>query len=128
MAQAIIIDESTKKRINEIKSYAEAHPYSLEQMEEMDRNPHNIDDAEMRKFRTVVPFNLCVCYVIETQLVNKEPVVMRHMSVYMDGQHKLPNPFAVSMMMEEFGFKSELKDCHVFLADNDTIINVMERY
>lgn len=128
MANAVVIDDKVRYRLKAIKLYAETHIYTLDELEEMDKYPEDVDAAEMAKYRTTVPFNLCVCYVIETQLFKEEPMLFRHLSMYIHGQRTVPNVFAVEMIMEEFGFKSPLRDCHKFLADNNTIVHVMEKY
>jgi len=140
----LIIDNNTKAQIKKIVDYAENHPVSLTYMEGVAKgeNPPPGDNSNYR---------CMLCYLgkpgtgyscVYTIDQSKTKQWMRHLSVAVDGDGS-PQPIAIDMLMQEFGFRGRLcedngqikKDSEISVyiegeddPDSSQAVNVVEYY
>lgn len=120
----LIIDEEAKARIKEVKEYAERNHYSIDDLLDI-KNGAQEPPGDNGFFSCHLMNGYRVVYTIEDQ---PSVGLVRHMSISLNEQ--LPPVPSVQIIMEEFGFESQLQDCFLFLEDTPTgkAINVLEAY
>lgn len=120
----LIIDEEAKARIKEVKDYAERNHYSIDDLLDI-KNGAQEPPGDNGFFSCHLMNGYRVVYTIEDQ---PSVGLVRHMSISLNEQ--LPPVPSVQLIMEEFGFESQLQDCFLFLEDtpNGKAINVLEPY
>lgn len=96
----LIIDDNVRMEIQRVKRNAEKFPISLKKMKKLMKG-EGAPGGDDPKFKLLVPAMFKVVYTHETQPGN---VLCRHLSMSIADPEKLPNPLAVQMMCEEFGF------------------------
>jgi hypothetical protein len=129
MGRVMLIDSLIKDKLRQLKETAESTPFTLQQMIDFEERGENVTKEEVMKYRVLVPHNVVVTFLIETQLSNNDtPILVRHLSMFLLDMKTPPHPAMVEHIMEELGFKTPLKECFVFFKENDKIVNVIEHY
>jgi hypothetical protein len=107
-----IIDNSLRQRLYELVQNAEANIYTIDDLLDIykKRKP---PPGDLKNFTATLPFGYKIVYSIEVQLTKR----VRHLSVSVNQQHKLPNVEVVKEIMRTIGFTNDLKKCFVKLED-----------
>lgn len=110
----LVIDDTTRAQIKQVVDYAENHPLTRSYVEGIaeGRNPPPGDNPEYRCMLSYMgkPGTGYSCVYTIDQSQNSEtgePVWLRHLSVAVDLDGS-PQPIAIDMLMQEFGFKERL--------------------
>lgn len=101
MATPLVVDENVRMEILRVKRNAENNPIPFEVL--LQRTPLGGDP----RFHLFIPFGFKVVYTHEMQHGDIE---CRHLSMSLDKPGRVPNPVAVQMIAEEFGFVNKLID------------------
>lgn len=120
----LILDEEAIEKINRMVAHAETHIFTMDDLLDI-YNKQGTIAGDMEEFTVVLPFGYRIVFSIEVQ----NPGKMRHLSMSVDEDGKLPNPVAVQEIMKATGFTNELENCLVKLEDispTRQAINVME--
>lgn len=120
----LIIDDIVRARIGDVIAYAEHNVLSMDDLLDI-HNKQGPAPGDMIGYVCFIPFGYNVVYSIEEQ----NPGKMRHLSISVDEDGKLPSPSAVEFIMQLFGFKKDLKECIVIKQDcspTRECINVLE--
>lgn len=124
-----MIGEKERSAIAELIAKAALRPTPLENMKRAAEHKRTTGDAfnAMNEAATIdIPLGYAVTYTHEEQ----PGAVCRHMSVSTAGAPGTgPNPLAVGMLMQEFGFKNDLSGAFSYLdtlRDGRLVINVIE--
>lgn len=120
----LIIDEDVKSQIDSLVKYAERNPISMDYLLDQ-KNGQEPPPGDYSEFTRNLPFGYRVVFTIELQPTGK----VRHLSMSVSEDKKLPNEFAVQEIMNLIGFKNELKKCMVSLepiSPKREAINVLE--
>ena len=122
----LILDKNVKAKIQRIKEYARENFTPLEVMESLAESapaPGGLN----KDFTMFVPMGYTVTYTEEEQ---PGKIMCRHLSMSIHHKGSVPNPLAIQMMLEEFGFVNDLNTAIVwkekFSADDQIAINVVE--
>jgi hypothetical protein len=123
MAVPLVIDEVARQRIAEVKKFADENFIDESQMQSIIASgwaPGDIDGYSVN-----LQFGFRVVYTIE-----KHPGGwMRHLSMSLAIPDRGPSPYAVDMVLEEFGFRGRVTDNKSKMAvymEQDSIVNVIE--
>jgi hypothetical protein len=120
----LILDSNILFELRMLVKYAEEHPFSMDDL--LDMYNKAIPNTGERKEHVVhIPFGYTVVYGIENQV----PGSIRHMSMSLNQEYRVPSPEAVQIIMVALGFKSKLDDCKVYMEDvcpHIQAINVIE--
>lgn len=117
----LVLDETAKDKIREIKQYAENNPYSMDDLLDI-MNGAQEPPGNNAFFSCYIPQGFSVVYTIENQVEGP----LRRMSISCNGG--LPPVPAVEMLMQEFGFENELQNCFLHMENGGKAINVIEKY
>lgn len=124
-----MIGAKEREAIAALVEKAAARPTPLENMKRAAAHKRKSGDAfnAMNEASTIdLPIGFAVTYTHEEQ----PGAVCRHMSVSVNGGPGVgPNPHAVSLLMQEFGFVNQLTGAFVYqdaLRDGRLVINVIE--
>lgn len=127
--RALMIGAKEKAAIAELIDKALLRPTPRDVMERATAHKNKTGDAfnAMNEASTIeLPIGFAVTYTHEEQ----PGAVCRHMSVSVDGKPGTgPDPHAVAMLMEEFGFKNRFGEAFMHLdtmRDGSLVINVIE--
>lgn len=120
----LIIDEAAKERIKEVKEYAERNHYSIDDLLDI-KNGAQEPPGDNGFYSCHLMTGYRVVYTIEHQ---PSIGLVRHMSISLNEQ--LPSVPSVKLIMDEFGFESQLEECYTFIENTPTgkAINVLEVY
>lgn len=119
-----IIDEDVKLKINNLVAHAEKNPFSMDDLLDL-MNKQGKPAGDFDEFSLDLPFGYRIVYSIEQQ----PPGDVRHLSISVSEDGKLPNDIVVREVMKLIGFDNELENCMVRLEDispNRQAINVLE--
>lgn len=119
---ALVIGPDERARMADVIALAERRPVPLEVLEHS--TPENIVGL-YGDFTFDIPMGFTVIYTHEVQRQG----LMRHMSMSVHLNGRVPNPVAVQMVMKEMGFVNDLAHCYWWeeaVGDGDTAINVIE--
>lgn len=120
----LIFDNEVLYKINLLKSYAEEHKISVDDLlDTINKQMKPVGDY--KGYTITIPTGYRIVYSIEEQTIGD----VKHLSVSVDEDGVLPNPTAVEMIMKEFGFKESLDNCKVFLeqiSKNRKAVNILE--
>lgn len=115
--RALIIDSDAKLRIKALFDYAMECPFSMDDV--LDRiSPTNPTPPPGSNpvFRIELAIGYKVVFTIEDQPSTGN---ICHISISVDAPDKLPQPYAVEMIMKEFGFPGEdLSEALEFWIEN----------
>jgi hypothetical protein len=120
----LIIEEKISEGIAGLVAHAEKNPFSVDELLDI----YNLEGAipgTMEDFTLYIPCGYRIVFTIEEQPAGR----IRHLSVSVDKEGKLPNVNAVLLIMGEIGFKKPLDECKVSIetiTDNYQAINVQE--
>lgn len=122
----LIINAEIRKVLQGIVIYAESNPFTMDDM--LDMFNLEIPDVSNRQgYSCVIPDGYHITYSIEEQAKGR----VRHLSVYVPADNKLPNVTAVEAIMREMSFKSKSVSEGVDVemdkvSETKTIVNVFE--
>jgi hypothetical protein len=113
--RALIIDEKAKASIAAVCEYADDNRIDLKEIQARVAIPDGyspIGDDE----------NHC-CYLEDgfkcVFSIEEQPSGWtRHLSISVDAVDKMPHIEAVKLLMSEFGIKSRIEECHVYIEDS----------
>lgn len=120
----LVINEQVVESIKSLVKYAEGHIFSMDDLLDIYNKqlaPAGDDEAFVR----IIPVGYRVVFSIEEQV----GVKVRHLSISIDQDDKLPGPHAVTEIMNLIGFKNAMKDCLVKtepISQNRAAINIIE--
>ncbi len=120
----LIIDEELKSKISALVAYAEKNPFSMDNVLDVYNN-EMAPAGDMDQYTLILPFGYKIVYSIENQPVGN----VRHLSMSIDADGKLPSTVVVKIIMKMIGFENEIEDCQVKLEDyapNQQAVNVWE--
>lgn len=119
-----IIDEEVKSKLSKLAEHAYKNPFSMDDLLDLYNNQGK-PAGDFDEFTVVLPFGYRIVFSIEKQV----PGDIRHLSMSVDADGKLPNDVVVRECMKMLGFENELENCIVSLEDispNRQAINVLE--
>lgn len=129
MTRALMIGAKEREAIKALIEKAAARPTPLENIRRAAEHLQKTGSRfnAMNEAATIdIPLGFAVTYTHEEQ----PGAVCRHMSISVDGKRGTgPNPAAVSMLMEEFGFKNKLGELYANvgeLRDGRLVIDLIE--
>jgi hypothetical protein len=109
----LAITPEIQDRIKEIKTYSEANPYSIEDIQKMiDKSVPPAGD--MPEHRIFIDKIWKIVYSVN---IHPEVGEIRQMSISLDRPNAMPNPHVVELVMALFGFKNSLTNCVIDLED-----------
>ena len=120
----LILDGETKDKLQNLVAYAENNPLTMDDLLDT-YNKQLAPVGDMSGHVVNLPFGFRVVYSIEQQVKGD----VRHLSISVDDEGKLPNDVAVREVMKLIGFKNELEKCIIKLEEigpNRQAINVWE--
>lgn len=115
-----VIDAKIKEKLTKLKEYAEAHPISLD-----DLLNKRVVAGDHEEFTVKLPFGYRVVYSLEKQNIGD----VRHLSMSVNQDKKLPNPRSVNEVMKMLGFTKPLEGSIVKMENispTRQAINVLE--
>lgn len=119
-----IINDKLKTQIASLVAYAEENPVSMDELlDTVNKQAKPVGDFSQHTLN--LPFGYRIVYSIEEQPKGK----IRHLSMSVNEDEKLPNEFVVREVMKLIGFKNELENCEVFLESislSRQAVNVLE--
>jgi hypothetical protein len=119
-----IIDDKLKTQIASLVAYAEKNPVSMDELlDTVNKQAKPVGDFSQHTLN--LPFGYRIVYSIEEQPKGK----IRHLSMSVNEDEKLPNEFVVREVMKLIGFKNELENCMVKLENispKRQAVNVLE--
>ena len=127
MVSAVIIDDEVRKRIKQVKEHAALCKFTLENMMKVATGEaHPVGDDP--DFCVHIPQYIKVVFSYDEQ---PPPIGMcKHLSVSVALEGRIPNPVAIQMIMQEFGFKNSLERCITWKEEHGpntaTAINIIE--
>jgi hypothetical protein len=119
-----IIDDNLRKKIASLVTHAEKNPFTMDDLLDI-KNGREKPAGDYDEFTLNLPFGYRIVYSIEEQPKGK----IRHLSMSVNEDEKLPNEFVVREVMKLIGFKNELENCEVFLESislSRQAVNVLE--
>jgi hypothetical protein len=120
----LVIDPAVKDQIREIIALAHERPIPLEVIQLLaagEPMPQGLHDD----FTLVIPMGFPVIYTHEVQPNG----ILRHMSMSVNLEGRVPHPEAVRMVMQEFGYVNDLEHCIFWeeaVGGGKVAINVVE--
>lgn len=120
----LIIDKDMTDQIESLVKYAESNPITMDYLLDQ-KNGEERPPGDFNEYTRVLPFGYRVVFTIEFQPAGK----VKHLSMSVDEDEKLPNEIAVQEIMNLIGFKNELRKCMVKLENTSPkrkAINVLE--
>lgn len=120
----LIIDNNLKDKIGKLVAYAEKHPFTIDNLQDIKKKVREVP-GDMEGYVLLLPFGYKIVFSIELQPAGK----VRHLSMSVDEDGKLPNPGVVGEIMKLIGFDNEMEDCTIYMEDISPVrkaINVLE--
>ena len=120
----LVIDEELKSNISKLVAYAEKNPFTMDDCLDV-YNKAMEPAGDMKHYSLVLPFGYRIVYSIEQQPMGN----VRHLSISVDADGKLPNIVVSQEIMKLIGFDNELEECIVRLEDiapKRQAINILE--
>lgn len=120
----LIIDEDARNKFRKVIEHAEANVFTMDDLLDI-YNKQGTIAGDMKEFTCILPFGYRIVYSIEEQ----NPSKVRHLSISVNEDDKLPNELAVKEIIKEFGFTNELENCLLRLepiGPNRQAINIIE--
>lgn len=103
-----IIDWEITDKIKNLVAYAEKNPFTMGDL--LDSiNKQLAPAGDMEQYVLVLPFGYRIVYSIEKQVIGD----VRHFSISVDADGKLPNVIAIKEVMRIIGFEKEFEECIV---------------
>lgn len=103
----LLIDDTVKARLAQLKEMAETNPVSLHTLQTLTRNPKDVLKMMHMTQMTMQTMNFSLTYSVEEQPLG----LYRHMSMSVNKEGRLPNTFALWLVAKELGFWGTLDDC-----------------
>lgn len=119
-----LIDENVKLQLANLAAHAEKNPFSMDELLDI-YNGVGKKAGDFEEFTLHFPFGYRVVFSIEDQPKAK----VRHFSMSVDADNKLPNLEVVREVIKMLGFQNELENCLVKTEEtgpNRMAINVWE--
>jgi len=114
----LVIDTEAKERISKLKEYAESNEFSIDDLLDIYNDPSKAAGC-FKEHNLLLDDGYRVVFSIEQQPKFK----VRHISISLND--KIPPVKSVELIIKEFGFTSELTDCHIYEEPN--AINILEK-
>lgn len=116
MRVLVIGQEEKEETIKTLIEYAKSHPISRQQLEQK-----SIIVGNIKEYVCTIPMGFRVVFSFENQPIGW----CRHISISVPDNNKLPSPQAVSMIIEEFGFPSNINDQDNVWIETESIPNAV---
>lgn len=122
----LVIGPEEKEKLQALKDNAEQNILSFDDLLDI-KNKREPLVGDRPGFSCEIPVGFRVVFSLENHPMKDGSgfKTIRHMSMSVDAEGKLPNPIACKMIMEELGYKSELIDCIISIERNHAI-NILE--
>lgn len=120
----LIIDTELQDQIRSLVEYAEKNPITMDYLLDQ-KNGEEPPPGDFSEYSRNLPFGYRIVFTIELQPAGK----VKHLSMSVDEDDKLPNEYTVQEIMRLIGFKNELRKCRVALEDispKRKAVNVLE--
>lgn len=108
----LIIDDNIREQLASLVEYAERNIISMDYLLDQ-KNGEEQPPGDYKEYTRILPFGYRIVFTIESQPVGK----IRHLSMSVDEDGKLPNMVAVQEIMNLIGFQKTLFNCKVKLED-----------
>lgn len=123
--RVLIIGPKEKEKLQRLKEFAEANPIQYaEMMKIMNGKKNPVGDDP--RFVAYIPEGFRVVYSVEAQKAG----LMRHCSISVRGNGKLPNVAAVDELIKLLGFsgihEGAANNAYIWLENDDSAINILE--
>lgn len=115
----MIIDNDIRQRLQEIKTYAEKNPYSMDDLFDI-MNKDILPPGDELRYSCIIPIGIKIVFSFELQKYK-----VRHLS--MSGPRGAPHPAIVKEIMKELGFAQPLEKCMVKMEHENRIVNIWEK-
>ena len=124
----LIIDENGRRLITDLCARAAAAPVAMDELTKLMETPGGAEKhmARMTAQTIELPVGFVVTYSVET---GHPAGTVRHLSVSVDADDRLPSRHAVVMIAEEFGFAGGFTDWFIWreqFANRGVAINVAQ--
>lgn len=120
----LLVDKDLTDQIDSLVAYAEKNPINMDYLLDQ-KNGEEKPPGDYAEYTRNLPFGYRVVFTVELQPAGK----IRHLSMSVPEDGKLPNEFAVTEIMRLIGFQNELRKCRVHIEDigpKRQAINVLE--
>jgi hypothetical protein len=120
----LVIDSNIREKIAALVKYAEENPVSIDELlDTINKQAKPVGDFSQHTLN--LPFGYRLVYSIEEQPKGR----IRHLSMSVNEDEKLPNIEVVKEVLKIIGFKNELENCMIKLENispKRQAVNVLE--
>lgn len=109
----LLIDKKAKAAIQAVLTHAKSRPHTIEILKARMAGNYSTPGDEFGKYSCFLEVGFKCVYTIEEQPFGW----CHHLSISVDAPGKLPHMEAVKAIMQEFGIKKPVKECHVYIED-----------
>ncbi len=119
----LFIDDDVRENVNKVIAHAMEHVITIDNM--LDIRNGAPPPGDVNGYSIEIPIGFRCVFTIEDQPDGK----MRHLSVSIPHRDLMPNPSAVELIMDLFGFVGGFEECHVWKEDTGkrNALNVLQR-
>lgn len=124
MTRPFVIDEAFINSMKELSDYAENNHFTMDDLLDVYNNQLS-PAGDHTEYTRILPFGYKVVFTIEEQPAGN----VRHLSMSVDEDDKLPNEIVIREVMKQLGFGKPMEECALHLEDisaNRQAINVLE--
>lgn len=114
----LVINNVAKSDIAKLIEFAESNELSFDDLLDIYNNPDK-SPGYNPEFNCLLNVGYRVVFTIEQQPKFKA----KHISISLN--EDMPPIDSVKLILQEFGFKNKLEDCHIYMEEN--AINVLEK-
>lgn len=124
--RVLVIGESEKVALGKVKEYAEKNVLSFDDLLDIKNGTEPVV-GDRKEHSCIIPQDFRVVYSVEKHPLKngKGFAKIRHTSISVPEEGKLPNVQACEMIIMELGFKNPLQDC-ILSVEEGRAINIME--
>lgn len=123
----LILDDNADAKIKALVEHAEKNIFTVEEIAKiMDGSAPPAGDRE--GFSIFLPVHYKAVYTIEE---HKAKMVVRHLSLSVNKEGRLPHPAVVEELLQKFGFVGPLKKCVVYMEgpeEDPYAVNIIEEF
>lgn len=118
--RVLVVDDNFKQLLKDVRIHAEKNPFSMDDMLDV-FNKIEKPAGDREGFSCFLPYYYKVVYSIEDLPAGR----VRHLSVSVPSNGKLPSIEAVKLILKELGYMNELEACAVYI-EAEIAVNVVE--
>jgi len=131
--RVLVMGPPERETLKKLREHAESNVLSFDDLLDI-KNKQAPVVGHRKEHVCIIPTDFRVVYSVEQhpykQQTGDKPsfATLRHASISVPAEGKMPTPEACQMIIAELGFKSDFEDCMIDVSTENEVVGIIEEF